>query len=371
MGLNNSKIQGLVVFILGSLCLGLSTIQTASGYEKAAGGVGKAIVVSIIITLVLVLINFRIWNSYQSGIKDSIFLPLTVYTIVAAFSFAANFNSFFSQDMGEKLLVNTIDEMRKDLDAINYKGIKIIENTIEQSRKLVKEIELEKITLLSQIRDQGNPGIGRKAKQKIEKINTLLGIELSLPNGAPESQAKELEKQIDQLIKQKNRNSHGTLSKQKEGVKEKIKLLEEKINSVKETGCSNTSVCISELESITFQYNDIIEQLSHLVGDSDNFPVQKKTNDIRNLGKISHSIKTSLSMDNKLEIATPLLLSFLIDLIVPLVIVVLKSGRKITATGPVVNGFPKLTRKEFGSEDVLDDIVRQRKAPPAMNANQA
>ena len=84
---NSEAGTGIVLAIIALVCVSISFIQTALGYELLAGTVFTWLF-SFIISAFMLLTNFRLRTALQKGM--AVGGILVFYSIIAFFSFTAN-----------------------------------------------------------------------------------------------------------------------------------------------------------------------------------------------------------------------------------------------------------------------------------------
>ena len=333
----------LIILLLGSLTLSYSTYQTAQGYKLAAGGLFQAWIYAIMILLALAYLLIQLRSNLKVGKINKGLLILIVYLVVACFSFAANFNAFYSNAMRKELLYDDLEILQSELTSLKTKAFVALDKT-HNADSLKEKVTLLKTTLINQILDKGASGFGSKSDTIARRISQLLGVELTKPAGTAQLIANSVSEQIDQLLADKIKS----ITQKSNDLEKKINTITDniqfKVDSVKRT--ENTEDDYSVLEEGVKVYNNIGEEVTQTIHNLAVFRFERKTFFNLEIGKISHSFKSASSHKQDAIIAG--IQSGFIDLLVPVLLffsTVSYSGNNSSNTS---QRFPK--RKEKSKE---------------------
>lgn len=368
-----SKLPYILISLLAILCIGYSTVQTAKGYELATGGELKAWVYATMISIGLVLLNILLWQNLKARRIIRALIVGGFYLIIASFSFAANFNAFFSEFMKEELLYDDMEKLQADLRGIETRAYEALENT--NNAKFIEErVRLLKTTLIQQILNPGNPGYGSKSQKIAEELSSILGVELTIPDGSPQLIARSFERQIDELLDTKLQAITEKSNKHINKISQTIENLQARIDSAKITQ-EDVADDIIVIEQGIKVYNTIGEETSQMINDTSIFNFQRITAENIEIGKITHSFKSALKKEYFEGALFAVGLSAFIDLIVPIMIVILnllspareykfkasfpKRGNRTTSYDNS-NIFPKRSENKGRDKDDLDRIIKGR-----------
>ena len=116
-----SKFTGFALIIIALICISISFVQTAIGYELLAGPIFTWLF-SFVISAFLLMSNLMIKENVSTG--KSLIGILSFFMIIAFFSFAGNFNAFYSQFMEAELFDKKLKEYQVQIPALTNKGTK-------------------------------------------------------------------------------------------------------------------------------------------------------------------------------------------------------------------------------------------------------
>jgi hypothetical protein len=200
----NASNKGLITtFYVASLIFAIfSGYQTFRGYESTLTKVW-AIALGFIAALFLFYLTVEFISRRVYGHKSTTPIILAL-CIIIFISFPANFNSlynFFTKEKGNlsELAINsawtTFDQnIKKSKEALS----KIPDANLIQNK--FSQIENERNNLRTQITDMHNPGLGKKAKDHLKRIEALLGQDItSLQPPKTGSSANEFQMYADNL----------------------------------------------------------------------------------------------------------------------------------------------------------------------------
>ncbi len=339
---NSNAGTGIVLAVIAVICVSISFIQTALGYELLAGPVFTWLF-SLIISAFMLLTNFRLKEALSDG--KAVWGIAAFYVIIVFFSFAGNFNAFYSQFMKDELYETELRNYETQIPAIQQKAIQTIRAT-NDAQEVETKVNQLKFSLESQILDPANAGFGERASDIKGEIEDLLDVKLTQYDGAPVDIASKMTTQIDQVlttkIKAMTQDGNALISQintKVDSVMPVIRqtLLPANINDMGRSGidlADNTYNTIGEMTkgfTSTFSYEPIkSEQLQ--------------------VGKISHSFKSAfVKGDNPQATIIATLASLAVDFLVPIYLL-LTIGRKEEDHQPYIK---KSGRKRSEGVEVL------------------
>lgn len=311
-----NPLENLVLIILALICVSISFIQTARGYDELAGPVFNW-AFSIVISLFILLLNFRFREHLRKGI--TILGILAFYLIVTSFSFAGNFNAFYSQFMKKELYENEIKEFQAELEGIQQRAVTALNNSTN-SETLRAEILPLKRALVAQIKNPGNPGMGQKAKSLLSELETKLGTTITLLQGRSNAETAELMgEQVEQLLDDKLQALTGDTDQLVVRINTMADSLKPEITSTLKSDRALLDNGKPLLTAISKTHNTIGELADNTLPDAafSYTPIQSKNAQV---GKISHSFQSAFRGDNPQATWIAGVASLAVDLLVPLYI---------------------------------------------------
>jgi hypothetical protein len=190
--------NGIFLLILALLCASISFWQTAEGYFLIAGKV-IAWALSFIFTILMLFLNVQIRNSISEG--RSYKLILALYCIPALFSFAGNFNAFYTRFMQEEWYSNELREKKELLDSVKITSIDAIKKNYQED-SILTYVDEQQISLKEQILNTGDLGVGEKSIEIIGRVKKVLHTEITIVSGKPQEVEHQMQNQIDSLQSQ-------------------------------------------------------------------------------------------------------------------------------------------------------------------------
>ena len=197
-----TTIFDIVFAIIAVLASGFSGYTTFVGFAYDLP-LPLSLVISIIVGLGLLIINFRIKDARIRG--ESVGTTLAAFFIFFVVSFISNTNAiytyFLQKDIigkAQTLAWHIFDNGTQSiLFAINQSDFSMEANRVKQ------DIDLEKRNLRDQILDPMNSGMGTQANQHLQRIETILGVNLTrLQPPSPNASKTVLNEYVDRLEEQ-------------------------------------------------------------------------------------------------------------------------------------------------------------------------
>lgn len=313
---NRSSLEIILLFILAGACLFISLVQTAIGFEFANPPFNW--ILSGVIIVLLMLLNIRFNDHLRRNMP--VWGILIMFVIVISGSFIGNFNAFYSRFMRTELYEVELREFRNELDGLKQRAITEL-NASNDAEALRSRVEQLRDNLVVQITDPGNPGIGDRAKEIIQDINNELDIELTIleGNGDPNSQARAMSNQINNLIDKEAEKRAGDANELIKEVKMRADTVRPEIEYTLSTNERLEDLGKSTLDKVADAYNRIGEITKNFLG-ADVFPFETKK--IRNdqVGKISETFESVQRRDNPQATWISAAASLAVDLLLPLYI---------------------------------------------------
>lgn len=171
---DSQAIKSIATFIFLTIALVFTGYQCAIGYERAIGLI-PAIFLAVLCAGILGLLSLTLRSRMREGRRTTGIWIGAI--IVAAVSFAGNFNAFYTGFIKSELIKKELEGKRNSLDGIQ----KAAESALADKRfsELERDVAFLKRELRSQILNEGNPGLGPEAKRVIARIESRIGDQLT------------------------------------------------------------------------------------------------------------------------------------------------------------------------------------------------
>lgn len=308
--------NGIFLLILALSCASISFWQTAEGYFLIAGKV-IAWALSFIVTILMLFLNVQIRNSISEG--RSYMAILVVYCIPALFSFAGNFNAFYTRFMQEEWYKTELREKKELMDSVKITSIDAIKKNYQED-SILTYVDEQQISLREQILNTGDLGIGEKSIEIIGRIKKVLRTEITIVSGKPHDIEHQMQSQIDSL-QAKALNKITRNVRMIEDTTKKVEfVIAEAFKDIKQKGYEGII-----LANGTTNY--IGEHTKSLLNTGKvKYSYRKRKVEQLEVGKISHSFSQALSGKNPIATLFALMLSILCDFLVPIIIVVVSNS---------------------------------------------
>lgn len=306
-------LENAVLVVLALICISISFVQTAVGYEELAGSLFTWLF-SLVICLFILLLNFRFREALrrEEGVIGIVFF----FLIVIAFSFAGNFNAFYSQFMKKELYEEELKEFDSKLAGIKQRAVTALNNS-HDAESMRANVNQARDKLVLQITDKGNPGIGERANTIIKELEGYLGQPLTILQGdSYEEQARLMAQQINRILEQ-------------EGPKRSTRANEliADINELADTARKNIGYMLSNpyllenygketLNEAASVHNTIGQRTQGLLGESA-FTFEEIQSRNAQVGKISATFQSATRGDNRQATFIAAIASLAVDLLVP------------------------------------------------------
>lgn len=171
---DGGALRFLITAIITVICLGISFYQVTIGYKDLVGSYWLSGLISFVIVLILFYLAYEIREQRRKN--QSIAKYLIAYLIFVLFSFAGNFNAFYTQFMKGELLKAELTEKHDAFSKLREDAKLALESSTQdispQINQLVGQLE-------SQIRNPSEPGCGRKCEEVLVSLEGLLGTKIT------------------------------------------------------------------------------------------------------------------------------------------------------------------------------------------------
>jgi hypothetical protein len=196
----NNTITDLFLAILAIMLIGVSFYQTWLGLQQIFGG--SSLIISMVLSLLLL---FLLWQLRSAKVNGSATTGLkSIYIFIASFCFIANFNALYTRFMRTDIYSSELRDINEKFNNLETDVQSKLNYSFDP--KIASEIEYEKKNLMKQIINEGEPGIGKKARiiiQRIEKLTAPKKVtELRVIGNDYVSLAEQMGDQIDDMISQ-------------------------------------------------------------------------------------------------------------------------------------------------------------------------
>ncbi|MEL7120213.1 MAG: MARVEL domain-containing protein [Bacteroidota bacterium] len=330
---NSGAWENLILIILAFICVSISFIQTARGYDELAGPVFNW-AFSIVISLFILLLNYRFRDHLRNGF--AIWGILGFYLLVTTFSFAGNFNAFYSQFMRKELYEDELKTFRSELEGVQQQAITSLNNSnnAEDIRATILPL---KRAMEAQITNPGNPGMGQRTKELIKEIEAELGTTVTILRGKDYTETAQLMgDQVENLLNDQLSVLTGDANKLVTQINIMADSIKPEIDQVlldNQLLEANGKLLLDE----TARIHNTIGELSQGYLGVDQFEYEPLRSKNSQVGKISHSFQSAMRGDNPQAAWIAGVASLAVDLLVPLYIIL------------------TVRRKEDDDEDIDDD----------------
>jgi hypothetical protein len=320
------KAVAVFAFLLVALCF--TGYQTANGYKSAIGTL-PAILLACLCAGILGLLSLSMRGRLRDG-KSTIGIWAGA-AIVSGVSFAGNFNAFYTGFIKDELIMREMEQKRSQL-VTEYADSQRLLNDMDQER-LASQVNGLKSQLRIQILNDGDPGLGAKARKILAQIEFLLHAqltELAAPNPsrkALEDLANRYDTAVDQLLlstaqaRDNAAQKKDTLEKNRRSFEAASTALDQamaKLASVKSAAAEEAA--IAAIEQTVQNYRDIASATAAIVSPKQ-FPHDAAFSlESDKVGNIDFSFNSAKTHGRHMAVWLSVFLSLFIDMGVPLVI---------------------------------------------------
>lgn len=171
---DGSALRFLITAIITVICLGISFYQVTIGYKDLVGSYWLSGLISLVIVLILFYLAYEIREQRRKN--QSIVKYFIAYFVFVLFSFAGNFNAFYTQFMKGELLKAELVEKHDAFTKLREDAKIALESSTQdispQINQLVGQLE-------SQIKNPSEPGCGSKCEEVLVTLEGLLGTKIT------------------------------------------------------------------------------------------------------------------------------------------------------------------------------------------------
>ncbi len=190
----------LFLAFLAVLLISVSFYQTWLGLDQIFGG--SSVIIALVLSLILL---FLLWQIRLVRLRGRSATGLSwIYFFFAAFCFVANFNALYTRFMRTDIYTTELRDINEKFN--NLETDVQAKLNYSFNPRIAADIEYEKKRLMQQIINEGEPGIGDKARKIIKRIETLTApkkvTELRVIGNDYVTLARQMGDQIDDMISQ-------------------------------------------------------------------------------------------------------------------------------------------------------------------------
>ena len=327
---DGQMLKSVAIFVFLTIALAFTAYQCAVGYQTAIGLI-PAVFLAVLCAGILGLLSISLRARMREG-RHTMGIWIGAL-IVAAVSFAGNFNAFYTGFIKSELIKKELESKRNSLDGIQKSG----ETALADKRfsELERDIAFLKKELRSQILNEGRPGLGPEAIKVIGRIQTRLGDQLT-PESASGSTTEGLtrladryDQRIDDKVAAKRIALVQNAEERQKARADNARLYADATKTVDAaltTLASDKSLraeqdAIAAIEKAVQAYSRIGALTRASLPDSVSFDYDRTMTLVSDkVGHIDHSFNTAKENLNHMAVWLSAFLAFFIDMGVPLVI---------------------------------------------------
>ena len=164
----------LITAVITVICLGISFYQVTIGYKDLVGNYWLSGLISLVIVLILFYLAYEIREQRRQN--QSIAKYLIAYLVFVLFSFAGNFNAFYTQFMKGELLKAELIEKHDAFSKLREDAKLALESSTQDISPQINQLVSQ---LSSQIRNPSEPGCGSKCEEVLITLEGLLGTKIT------------------------------------------------------------------------------------------------------------------------------------------------------------------------------------------------
>lgn len=315
--MNNKTIGATDLFlaILALLLISVSFYQTWLGLQQIFGSA------SMLIALVLsLLLLFLIWLIRSAKIEGRSTAKLVgIYIFIASFCFIANFNALYTRFMRTDIYTTELRSINEKFNNLQTEVETKIDYTI--NKKDAPAILTNKKKLMAQIIDEGNPGIGDRAKDLIRDLEKQTGQTITILqpyHNNYQDLAVRMGSQIDDMLGAMSPDQKGLLNDVESAT---LKWNKEIGNALLLSQKEKDDISQGLIDKSLAEYNKLGNKAREVLG-NDKFKFEPMLSSTQEVGKIgfafNHAIK-NFGMYQFVVLMGCILLDFIIVIIVLLV----------------------------------------------------
>lgn len=171
------NILSVLYYILSVACAIFSTIMSYLGYAQSAGFL--ALLLTLVVFVLLMASHIVIQQSRVAG--RSLIGGLLILMLGGLFSFVSNFNYLYSNLMRKDVAAETIVASHAVFQQNLIRAQSSLRSAPSRREAAVRRAEFENQLdqLNQQINDPGNPGVGPRAREHIQRLEQIVGAEMT------------------------------------------------------------------------------------------------------------------------------------------------------------------------------------------------
>ncbi len=282
-------VTDLFLAFLALLLISVSFYQTWLGLDQIFGG--SSVVIALVLSLILL---FLLWQIRLAKLSGGSATGLSwIYFFFAAFCFVANFNALYTRFMRTDIYTTELRNINEKFNNLETDVQAKLRYSFDP--KISAEIEFEKKRLMEQIINEGEPGIGNKARKIIDRIEKLTApkkvTELRVIGSDYISLARQMGDQIDDMISQLSPDEkllksdiNGAVLKWNRDIPRLLLLPQKEIDDMAQ----------GQIDKSLTEYNKLGNRAHTILGDENlKFtPIYSKTQEVGKIGyAFDHAIK--------------------------------------------------------------------------------
>ena len=295
--------------------ISVSFYQTWLGLEQIFGD--ASIVISLALSLLLLFLCWLIRDAKLKGKSAS--KLMWIYIFIASFCFMANFNALYTRFMKTDMYLEELKLTKTSFDNLESDYLAKLINSRGDDIQRLSKIQSEKKKLMSQIIDESNQGIGKRAEEIIRVLESLLGSKLTRFNVTGTDYhdlAYRMGKQIDDVAYQYLPVEEALISdlnsanlKWTKDIETTMALDKDKFNQVAQ----------NKIEKSENEYNKLGNRAQLILGENVlKFPPKKSETHL--IGKIGYAFEHAIKNFGIFQIVI-LMGCILLDFIIPIILI--------------------------------------------------
>lgn len=317
--------QDILFNLFAALAMGIGVHQGVKGFKLImAGDVVGAWAIMVLVGGGLFALDMKLKKEKETHNRSlQIFRIMSAYTILALINMAGNFNAFFTGSLQDRIVKEELNLMQRDLNGLSNQTITVLE-TKNDTSALIRNVENELLNLQDELKDPNNTGFGPNAESIIEKITGYLGIDhIKTPILVNKDEIEAFSFNLTKQIKQ--RLNMVLAERRKNGINREIQNI-----------TAQTQTCLAQITAALSTLNNEEDDKKALIGAIAHFnatlgvlkrhvpdaPFTEASDPLSELGKIYYTLEKASSGKYPGAVWFALILSLIIDFIVPFVFLV-------------------------------------------------
>jgi hypothetical protein len=309
---DNGALRFFITAIITVICLSISFYQVTIGYRDLAGSYLVSGSISLVVVLILFYLAFEIRENRRRG--EGIATYLIAYLAFVLFSFAGNFNAFYTQFMKGELLKAELTQKYDDFVKLREDAKVSLSNYSNEApgiHQLVAQLE-------SQIMNPSEPGCGPKCEAVLSDLEAKLNTKITrLKSEDKEYLVSAYSKLVNEILKSNMERAKGP---EKESLLTAIDHDVSIFHSEMESAMQDpANKALGLIGVIVEKYKDYGKQIRTLTGPGFVFDEQMKLNNAE-IGRLSFTFKSAKENVDNWGTWIAAFLSLFVDMFVPLFI---------------------------------------------------